>query len=100
MYLSLPADVSERNVLLLDPMLGSGITAVHAIDALVSQGVNPEKIIFVSLIASPEGLLHMNTAYPQVTIVTGEVDEYVNEKGMIIPGVGNFGDRYFGTERK
>ena len=81
-------------------MLGSGITGLHAIDVLVSQGVSPDKIVFVSMIGAPEGLLYINSVYPQVTIVTGEVDEYVNEKGMIIPGLGNFGDRYFGTEKK
>ena len=79
-------------------MLGSGVTAIHAIDVLVSQGVTPDKIIFVSLIAAPEGLMYLNAVYPQVKVVTGEVDEYVDKNYLIVPGLGKFGDRYFGTD--
>jgi len=96
-YSKLPKDISERHVLLLDPMLASGGSAIKAIEVLIEHGVIEENIIFVNLIAAPEGVEAMRRRYPEVIIVTTEIDERLNEKKFILPGIGDFGDRYFGT---
>jgi len=96
-YSKLPKDISERHVLLLDPMLASGGSAIKAIEVLIEHGVIEENIIFVNLIAAPEGVEAMRRRYPEVIIVTTEIDEMLNEKKFILPGIGDFGDRYFGT---
>eukprot|EP01118_Nematostelium_gracile_P017714 TRINITY_DN765_c0_g1_i1.p1 TRINITY_DN765_c0_g1~~TRINITY_DN765_c0_g1_i1.p1 ORF type:complete len:250 (+),score=50.62 TRINITY_DN765_c0_g1_i1:44-793(+) len=97
-YAKLPQDIAGRHVLLLDPMLATGGSAQMAIEVLISHGVPQENIIFITLIAAPEGIEAMRQKYPNVIIVTSEVDEKLNEKFYIIPGIGDFGDRYFGTE--
>ncbi|PRP88954.1 uracil phosphoribosyltransferase [Planoprotostelium fungivorum] len=96
-YSKLPKDISERHVLLLDPMLATGGSACQAVEVLVEAGVKPDRIIFVNLIAAPEGIQVMTERFPEIKIVTAEVDEKLNEKKYIIPGIGDFGDRYFGT---
>uniref|UniRef100_A0A7S1EPV7 uracil phosphoribosyltransferase n=1 Tax=Timspurckia oligopyrenoides TaxID=708627 RepID=A0A7S1EPV7_9RHOD len=96
-YQKLPADISQRHVLLLDPMLASGGTAKMAIQVLRDAGVNEEKIIFVSLFAAPEGISVLQEAFPKVTLVSASVDTCLTDKKYIFPGCGDFGDRYFGT---
>jgi len=96
-YAKLPQDISERHVLLLDPMLATGGSATVAIQVLLSHGVPQENIIFINLIAAPEGIEVLHKKFPNVIIVTTEVDTSLNEKFYIIPGIGDFGDRYFGT---
>jgi len=96
-YVKLPEDISERNVLLMDPMLATGGSALKAIEVLKNHGVKEKNIIFVNIIAAPEGLESMRLRCPEVTVVTTEVDEKLNDKLYIIPGIGDFGDRYFGT---
>jgi uracil phosphoribosyltransferase len=98
MYVKLPKDIHTRNVLLLDPMLATGGSIVKAIEALEKAGVKPERIIFLNLLAAPEGIAHLSSLYPQVTVVTCEVDDGLNANKWIIPGIGDFGDRYFGTD--
>lgn len=97
-YSKLPPDVAKRQVLLLDPMLATGGSAVKAIDCLVAKGVRPENIIFVNIVCVVEGLRAVHEAYPQIRIVTGGIDPILNEKKYIVPGLGDFGDRYFGTD--
>jgi uracil phosphoribosyltransferase len=96
-YAKLPSDIAMRFVLLLDPMLATGGTASKAIEVLMGAGVKEEKIIFLNLIAAPEGIKFLKEKYPKVTIVTTEIDDTLNDKKFILPGVGDFGDRYFGT---
>lgn len=96
-YTKLPQDIHDRFVLLLDPMLATGGSANKAIEVLLSKGVKDDKIIFVNLIACPEGVKALQTKYPSVKIVTAALDEKLNENYFIIPGIGDFGDRYFGT---
>eukprot|EP01114_Cavostelium_apophysatum_P008664 TRINITY_DN2132_c0_g1_i1.p1 TRINITY_DN2132_c0_g1~~TRINITY_DN2132_c0_g1_i1.p1 ORF type:complete len:218 (-),score=22.73 TRINITY_DN2132_c0_g1_i1:96-749(-) len=96
-YHKLPEDIADRHVLLLDPMLATGGSACKAIEVLMDRGVQEKNIIFINLIAAPEGIENMRKKYPQVSIVTTEVDQKLNEKLYIIPGIGDFGDRYFGT---
>ncbi|EMC97017.1 hypothetical protein BAUCODRAFT_67759 [Baudoinia panamericana UAMH 10762] len=94
-YDKLPEDVSQRWVLLLDPMLATGGSALMAIDVLRSKGVPEEHILFLNLIASPEGAANFAQRYPKVRIVTAFVDQGLNEKNYIVPGLGDFGDRYY-----
>lgn len=94
-YVKLPEDIAHRYVFLLDPMLATGGSALRAIDVLIDHGVRPERIIFLNLVASPEGLRKFAHRYPDVTIVTGCVDKGLDENQFVLPGLGDFGDRYF-----
>jgi len=96
-YSKLPHDIAERHVLLLDPMLATGGSACQAVEVLLEAGVKQDRIIFVNLIAAPEGIEMMSKKFPLIKIVTAEIDEKLDEKKYIIPGIGDFGDRYFGT---
>eukprot|EP01108_Squamamoeba_japonica_P003184 TRINITY_DN261_c0_g1_i1.p2 TRINITY_DN261_c0_g1~~TRINITY_DN261_c0_g1_i1.p2 ORF type:complete len:246 (+),score=116.32 TRINITY_DN261_c0_g1_i1:40-738(+) len=96
-YVKLPQDIQERKVLLLDPMLATGGSACRAIKVLVDHGVPEANIVFLNLIAAPEGIRRMKADYPKVQIITTMIDALLNEKKYIIPGIGDFGDRYFGT---
>lgn len=97
-YQKLPGDIAEGHVLLLDPMLATGGTAIAAIDTLLDAGVPQHHIIFVALIAAPEGIARVTRERPEVTIVTSAVEQRLNENAYMIPGIGDFGDRYFGTD--
>ncbi len=95
-YCKLPADISEREVLLLDPMLATGGSAVAAADFLKQQGVTSMK--FVCILAAPEGVAHFQKAHSDIPIYTAALDEKLNDHGYIIPGLGDAGDRIFGTQ--
>ena len=97
-YIKPPKDIAERWILLLDPMLATGGSAKKAIEELVKRGVKQDRIIFINLVAAPEGLKAMYEAYPEVCIVTGAVDEKLDDRAYILPGLGDCGDRYFGTD--
>ncbi|TYG86706.1 hypothetical protein ES288_A13G154600v1 [Gossypium darwinii] len=97
-YEKLPQDISERHVLLLDPILGTGNTAVKAISLLIRKGVPESNIIFLNLISAPQGVHVVCKSFPRVKIVTSEIDIGLNEEFRVIPGMGEFGDRYFGTD--
>lgn len=97
-YEKLPDDISKRFVLLLDPMLATGGTIISAIKRLLERGVAQENIVFINLVASPEGITTLMSVYPKIRIVTAEIDPAMNDKKYIIPGLGDFGCRYFGTE--
>ncbi|EPQ31379.1 uncharacterized protein PFL1_00714 [Pseudozyma flocculosa PF-1] len=94
-YAKLPEDIADRWVLLLDPMLATGGSALKAIEVLTDHGVKKERILFLNLIASPEGLQNMWTKYPQVRVISAWVDEKLDDKSYIIPGLGDYGDRYY-----
>jgi uracil phosphoribosyltransferase len=97
-YSKMPPGCENQYILLCDPMLATGGSAKMAIDTLVSQfQVDPEKIIFANMICAPEGLRAMAEAYPQVKIVTACVDECLNADKFIVPGLGDYGDRFFNT---
>lgn len=98
-YAALPEDIAQRHVLLLDPMLATGGTALAAIQVLLDSGVAEERIVFVNLITVPEGITAVCRRYPRVRIVTSAIDERLNEDAYMIPGIGDFGDRFFGTDR-
>ncbi|CAN8301769.1 unnamed protein product [Cochlearia groenlandica] len=97
-YEKLPNDISERHVLLLDPILGTGNSAVEAINLLISKGVPEGNIIFLNLISAPQGVHVVCKKFPRLKIVTSEIENGLNEEFRVIPGMGEFGDRYFGTD--
>jgi uracil phosphoribosyltransferase len=95
-YLKLPEDLPERDVILLDPMLATGNSAVAAISRLVE--LRARSIKFVCLVAAPEGIAQVQHVFPEVAIVTAAVDRCLNDHGYILPGLGDAGDRLFGTK--
>ena len=95
MFTKLPTDIANlTSVLLCDPMIATGNSVKKAIKCLADAGVQSERIILVSMIACREGIEAVNTEYPNVRIITCAVDPILNEKSYIIPGLGDFGDRY------
>lgn len=96
-FCKLPADLPERDILLLDPMLATGGSAVNAIQFLKARGARAESIKFLCLVACPEGVRTLTEAEPAVDIFTAAVDEGLNSRGYILPGLGDAGDRIFGT---
>lgn len=97
-YSALPSDIARRNVLLLDPMLATGGTAAAAIQVLLDHGVAQRNIVFINLLAAPEGLATVRDKYPLVRFVTSAVEDGLNADAYMMPGIGDFGDRYFGTD--
>jgi len=95
-YFKVPETLDDRLVIAVDPMLATGNSSVAAIDLLKKAGAT--NIRFLCLLASPEGVETMKAAHPDVPIVTASVDESLNDKGYIIPGLGDAGDRMFGTK--
>jgi uracil phosphoribosyltransferase len=96
-YSHLPSDIAERHVLLLEPMLATGGSANAAVGVLLTAGVPEENIVLVDFLAAPEGIRAVHRAHPLVRIVTSSIEERLNEHAFMIPGIGDFGDRYFGT---
>jgi uracil phosphoribosyltransferase len=95
-YFKMPQDMQERDVIVLDPMLATGNSAVAAVDRLKKTG--PRSIRFVCLVTCPEGIKTFHDAHPDVPIYTPAVDRGLNEHGYIVPGLGDAGDRIFGTK--
>lgn len=95
-YVKLPNDISERELILLDPMLATGGSAIEAVNSLKKRGA--KSIQFMCLIAAPEGVKAMTEAHPDVDIYIAALDEKLDEKGYIVPGLGDAGDRLFGTK--
>lgn len=97
-YVKLPPDIAQRrHVILVDPMCATGGSAAIAIDELIRRGVKEDAILFMNVIAAPEGLAYLRTTHPRVTIVTAALDARLNGDKYICPGLGDYGDRYFGT---
>lgn len=95
-YCKLPPDVEERELMVVDPMLATGNTAIEAVRIVKEAGCKSVRL--VCLIAAPEGIAAMEKAHPDVDIYIGQVDEKLNEHGYIVPGLGDAGDRLFGTK--
>ncbi|MBM7709440.1 uracil phosphoribosyltransferase [Enterococcus lemanii] len=95
-FVKLPVDIDNRQLLVVDPMLATGGSAVMAIEALKKRGAS--NIKFVCLVAAPEGVKVLQEAHPDVDIYTAALDERLNEQGYIVPGLGDAGDRLFGTK--
>src|SRR5947209_11446166 len=95
-YLKLPDDLAERDVILLDPMLATGNSAIAAVSRLVE--LRARSIKLVCLVAAPEGVEKLHEVFPEVPIVTAALDRCLNDHGYILPGLGDAGDRLFGTK--
>ena len=94
-YTSVPQDIAKRQVVLADPMLATGGSAILGMEKLVDMGVTD--IVFACLVASPEGVAAVHDAFPDLPIFTACLDRELNEKGYILPGLGDAGDRIYGT---
>ena len=95
-YFKVPTELEDRLVIAVDPMLATGNSSVAAIDLLKKAGAR--NIRFLCLLAAPEGIARMKEAHPDVPIVTAAIDSHLNENGYIVPGLGDAGDRMFGTK--
>jgi uracil phosphoribosyltransferase len=95
-YFKMPHDMHERDAIVLDPMLATGNSAVAAVDRL--KETSPRSIRFVSLVSAPEGIANMQKHHPDVPIYTAAIDRELNSHGYIVPGLGDAGDRLFGTK--
>ncbi len=94
-YCKMPLDIEERDVIVLDPMLATGGSAIDAINQI--KEFHPKSIKFMGIIAAPEGLKALQEAHPDVDIYCAALDDHLNENGYIVPGLGDAGDRIFGT---
>jgi uracil phosphoribosyltransferase len=95
-YFKAPDHLADRKVIVVDPMLATANSAIAAIDLLKGRGA--QDIRFVCLLAAPEGVKRFHAAHPEVPIITASVDSHLNEKGYIVPGLGDAGDRMYGTK--
>lgn len=95
-YYKMPPNMSDRDAIVVDPMLATGNSAVSALQRI--QKDNPRSMKFVCLLAAPEGIETLSKAFPGIDIYTAAIDERLNEKGYILPGLGDAGDRLFGTK--
>ncbi len=97
-YMKLTPTIAQGNqIIITEPMIATGGSLDMAISLLKEKGVKEENILVASICAAPEGLLHLNTKFPKIKIVMTALDEKLNDKKYIVPGLGDFGDRYFGT---
>jgi uracil phosphoribosyltransferase len=95
-YFKAPEDIDERLVIVVDPMLATGNSSIAAIDKLKERGAH--NIRFLCLLAAPEGIKNFHAFHPDVPIYTASIDSHLNEKGYIVPGLGDAGDRMYGTK--
>jgi uracil phosphoribosyltransferase len=97
-FVKLPTDIQERQLFIVDPMLATGGSAIAAIEALEKRGASPSAMKFICLVAAPEGVDALHAAYPDVNIYAASLDERLDENSYILPGLGDAGDRLFGTK--
>jgi uracil phosphoribosyltransferase len=95
-YFKMPRSMHERDAIVVDPMLATGHSAVAALDRV--KATRPRSLRFVCLVSCPEGIAHLREQHPQVPVYTAAIDRGLNEHGYIVPGLGDAGDRFFGTK--
>jgi uracil phosphoribosyltransferase len=96
-YSKLPEDIKDKHVVLCDPMLATGGSACCAIKVMLEAGVPEERIMFLNCVGCPEGIAMLSEKYPKVKVLCAEMDEHLNDDKYIVPGLGDFGDRYYMT---
>ena len=96
-FVKMPSNLEERQLYVVDPMLATGGSAIAAIDSVLERGAKAENIKFICLVAAPEGVDALRKAHPNVEIYTAALDEKLNEDAYIVPGLGDAGDRLYGT---
>lgn len=99
-YLVRLPDLEDRTIILCDPMVATGNSAVYAVDVLKKRGVPDDKIIYLALVSAPEGVRVFHEAHPNIKLYTASLDSHLNEHAYIVPGLGDAGDRIFGTKDK
>ena len=97
LYSTLPKNLKRAHVLVLDPIMASGSAAMAAIKHITENGVKQKNITFVTMLTCPEGVMNVLKAFPRITIATSMLDDGLDDKKLLIPGIGDFADRYFGT---
>lgn len=97
-YLVRLPELEGRSFILCDPMIGTGYSAAHAVDVLKTRGVAARDVIFLALVASPEGVAVFQSYHPDVPLYVGALDDHLNDHAYIVPGLGDAGDRLFGTK--
>jgi uracil phosphoribosyltransferase len=97
-YKNIPPISHNQNIILIDPMIATGGSGVLALKELISRGADESKMIYVGIIGAPEGVKSVKTVCPHVKLIVGAMDECLNKDAFIVPGIGDFGDRYFGTD--
>jgi uracil phosphoribosyltransferase len=95
-YFKMPSEMGDRDVIIVDPMIATGNSAIAAVDRVKSTG--PKSIKFVCILASPEGLANFHELHPDVPVFAAAIDEKLDERGYLLPGLGDVGDRMFGTK--
>jgi uracil phosphoribosyltransferase len=95
-YVKLPADIAVRDVILVDPMLATGNSTASAVETVKKAGA--QSVSLIAIIAAPEGIEHLHSLHPDVRVVVASVDRGLNERGFIVPGLGDAGDRLYGTK--
>lgn len=96
-YLVKLPEAQDRDFILVDPMLATGHSAVYGVDVLIKHGVDPKRIKFMALVAAPEGVREFHKKYPDIPIYLAALDDHLNDHAYIVPGLGDAGDRMFGT---
>lgn len=96
-YVKLPDITEEDTVIVADPMLATGSTMVAVLEQVLAAGADPSSVVVLSAVSAPAGLLHVQEKYPDVRVLTVSIDERIDEDGYIVPGLGDAGDRAFGT---
>jgi uracil phosphoribosyltransferase len=93
----LPAAAAERDFIIVDPMLATGGSAAHAVDIVLKRGADPARVRFLALVAAPEGVRAFRDRHPDVAVYVAALDSHLNDHGYIVPGLGDAGDRLYGT---
>ena len=96
-YLVKLPNLKDRTFFVVDPMLATGYSAAHAVDVLKKRGVDAQHIIFMALVCAPEGVATFQSLHPDIEVYTASLDDHLNENAYIVPGLGDAGDRLFGT---
>lgn len=97
-YQNIPPISSKQNVILIDPMIATGGSGALALKELIKAGADESKMIYVGIVGAPEGIKVVKEICPHVKLVVGVIDQCLNKDAFIVPGIGDFGDRYFGTD--